>query len=194
MPSTTATVESLELQLMLRPESGSEVASDRVAANCMLAPTAMVEAFALNATVATGTGSTPIIADPATPSLVAVMVAECVMPSSTTPAVTSPFAVTLATEVSEEDQLTGRPVRDLPADVRTDAVMGSGARLAIVAVDGDTLRLATASGPVPSPPQAAASTRPAHPTAAHTRVRAAEERDGTVEAVGAETICWIVVG
>ena len=109
---TVATVVELDDHATVRPESVAPLASRTVADSVTLPATARVAVAGDTATDATGTGVgdvTTICALPVFPSDVAVTV---VVPAPV--AVTSPCALTVATELLAEVQVTVRPLRTFP--------------------------------------------------------------------------------
>jgi hypothetical protein len=108
---TRAILESLDVHVIARPVSTLPVESLLVAVSWTVAPARMLAVAGLTVTDATGTRATATLAVPLLPSLVAVIVAEpAVAP------VTSPLALTSATVVSLDTQLTARPVSMPPAE------------------------------------------------------------------------------
>ena len=106
------TVATAELELdhvITRPVSTLPLASFVTALACVFCPIVRLGEFNVTATVATGTSVTVTGAEPAMPSLVAVIVA---VPA--TSAVTSPDALTDAVVAALLDQVTVRPVSTFP--------------------------------------------------------------------------------
>src|SRR5437762_2448106 len=114
---TVATLVLLEAHVTVRPVSGLPVASLGVAVSCSVEPTGTVAELGVTLTDATGTCTTVTVDVPLCPSLVAVMVAV----PATLP-VTSPLALTVATPVLREAQVTVRAESTLPLESRGVAV------------------------------------------------------------------------
>ena len=114
---TVATLVLLDTHVTVRPVSGLPVASLGVAVSCSVAPTGTVAEPGVTLTDATGGCTTVTVDVPFCPSLVAVMVAV----PATLP-VTSPLALTVATLVLLEAQVTVRPESALPLESRGVAV------------------------------------------------------------------------
>jgi hypothetical protein len=106
---TFTTVESLEIQLTVRPVKVAPAAFLVVAVSGWLSPTTIGVVGAESVTAVTGATVTVIEDVPIFPSLVAVIVAP---PGLT--AVTRPFPSTVATVTSLELHVTRRPVSALP--------------------------------------------------------------------------------
>src|SRR5688500_2789492 len=92
-----------------RPVSCWPFAASATTLNCTVCPTTTLGAPGETATRATGIGVTVMVAVPVFPSLVAVIVAD----PGLTP-VTSPLAVTVATDGDPDVKATGRPASTLP--------------------------------------------------------------------------------
>ncbi len=108
-PLTVATDEFELPHVTVRPVKALPFASLGVATNCTVWPTDTLADAGLTLTEATGMIVTVIVAGPALPSLVAVMVAE---PAATP--LTSPLPLTVATDEFELPHVTVRPVRAIP--------------------------------------------------------------------------------
>jgi hypothetical protein len=104
-------------QVTVRPVRTSPSASRVTAVACVVRPTRSDGGVIETPTLATGTFETVTVALPERPSTVAVMMA---VPGPT--AVTTPDAETVATELTDEVQVTVRPVRTLPCASRGVAV------------------------------------------------------------------------
>jgi len=139
---TVALVVSDELHSRSRPDSVCPALSFNVAVSCWVAPMARVAVAGLTVTEATGTKRV-IVAVADLPSLVAVIVA---LPTAR--AVTSPVLETTALVVSDELQVTVRPVRVPPALSFNVAVSCWVAPMARVAVAGLTVTEATGTSTV----------------------------------------------
>jgi hypothetical protein len=107
---TVATPERFEIHVTIRPVSTLPFASLATTTSCFVDPTDKFADSGLTVTDATGTLLTATAAVPVFPSLVAVIVTA---PGAT--ADTSPVEDTVATAGALEAQVTGRPVRRLPA-------------------------------------------------------------------------------
>ena len=145
LAETVATVRSVLAHAMARPVSASPVALVVVAASCS-DPPGRSAALPCTATVPTGTGCTVMVAVPVTVSLVAVMVADSLLPPSTRPAVTVPVAPTVATVGLLLLQVTVRPARVPPLVPVRAADSACVAPLAMVALGGETTTSRTGSG------------------------------------------------
>jgi hypothetical protein len=143
VPLTVATAGALEVQVTSRPVRSAPLASRAVAVSCWVAPGASDAVGGVTVTEAvTGGAGTVTDAVPATPSIVAVIVA---VPGAT--AVTSPVALTVATPGALDVQLAGpRPARVAPPASRAVAVSCWVAPTATVAGVGVTATLATGAG------------------------------------------------
>src|SRR5213592_4503796 len=106
---TVATVVLLLTQVTVRPVSGLPFASFGVAVSWTVLPSFTEADAGVTVTEATGTFETVTLAVPLCPSLVAVIVAE----PATLP-VTSPFELTVATDVLELAHVITRPDNGLP--------------------------------------------------------------------------------
>jgi hypothetical protein len=106
---TVATEPLLLDQVTGRPVSTLPFASLGAAVSCTVCPTLKLAVVGLTVTDATGILETVTLAVPLFPSLVAVMVA---VPAPA--AVTNPVPLTVATEALSVDQVTARPVNELP--------------------------------------------------------------------------------
>jgi hypothetical protein len=109
LPLTLATPVLLLAHVTVRPVSAFPFASFGVAASCTVDPTVTEADAGATVTDATGTCTTVIADVPLCPSLVAVIVAV----PATFP-VTSPLALTVATDVLLLAQVTLRPLSGLP--------------------------------------------------------------------------------
>jgi hypothetical protein len=116
-PFTVATAVFELVHVTVRPLSAPPPASRGVAWTASVRPGVSTTAGCDRVTDATGTAATVIAAVADTPSTVAVIVA---VPDAT--AVTTPVALTVATESGELLQLTARPVSTFPAASRAVAV------------------------------------------------------------------------
>ena len=143
---TRATLVSPLAHVTIRPVSVPPAESCGVAVSCTVCPTRMLAVAGASATEATGTGVTVTAALPAWPSLVAVMVAV-----PTTPLVTSPLLLTVATLGLPLVHVTVRPVRAPPAESCGVAVSCTVCPTRMLAVPGETVTEATAAlGPGPA--------------------------------------------
>jgi hypothetical protein len=136
-PFTVALLGSDVDQTMARPVSTLPSAASVEAVSCRDMPAAMVAAGGAIVTVASGC-TTVICVDPVFPSLVAVTVA---VPTAT--AVATPPAVIVTFEVSDELQMTARPVRILLLTSDVVAANCCVAPMTIVGDAGATTTLAT---------------------------------------------------
>src|SRR5437870_3836413 len=109
LPVTVATAVLLDAQVTVRPASALPLASLGVAVSCTVWPVETEADAGATATEATGTCTTVMADVPFCPSLVAVIVAA---PASFP--VTSPLALTVATAVLLDAQVTVRPDSGLP--------------------------------------------------------------------------------
>ena len=110
---TVATLVLLDVHVTARPDSALPLASLGVAVSCTVWPCGTLADAGLTLTDVTGTAVTTIVAVPACPSLVAVIVA---VPPPTP--VTRPLPLTVAAELLLETHETARPVSGLPAASR----------------------------------------------------------------------------
>jgi hypothetical protein len=138
---TEATEGASEDHVTTRPASMLLLASFSVDVIVTCPPICNVAPVGLTVTVATGIGSTVMLAVPLLPSLVAVIVA---VPVST--AVTSPVTSTLATSALLVDHCTVRPVNRLPLPSLVVAARDCVWPLTIDADDGATITVATGTG------------------------------------------------
>jgi len=113
---TLATPELVLVHVTVRPVRTFPFASRTVATAWVFCPTMRAELGSETDTDATVTAMTVTVAEPARPSLVAVIVAE-----PATRALTSPEAETVATVVLLDDHVIVRPLRMLPPASRVTA-------------------------------------------------------------------------
>src|SRR6476646_3892474 len=111
LPETLAIPLLPDDQVTVRPLRTLLLASRVTAVSCRVAPTVTLGELGLTVTEATGTGMMVTDAVPLLPSLVAVIVTG---PPTRSPD-TSPPLDTLAVAELLEDQLTERPVKELPS-------------------------------------------------------------------------------
>jgi hypothetical protein len=102
---TVATDVFEELHAIARPVRVAPAALSVVAASCRVPPAMTVGVVGVTVIVATGTSETVRAKDPDFPSLDALIVTD-----PTAMPVTTPSGETLAFELSDDDQTTGRPV------------------------------------------------------------------------------------
>jgi hypothetical protein len=114
---TVATLALSVLHAIERPVSVRPCESSSVGVACVVCTALIVDAASETVTVATGACVTVIVAFPAIPSLVAVMLA---VPTETP--VTTPCAETVATAVLLDVQTIDRPVRTPPPASNVAAV------------------------------------------------------------------------
>jgi hypothetical protein len=137
LASTLATAALLELHVTERPVSTLSLASFAVAVSCCVAPATILAEGGLTVTLETGTNVTLTTDVPIFPSLVAEIVA---VPVET--AVTSPFASTVAAELSDV-QVKVRPVRAAPLASLATAVSCCVFPITTLAEAGLTVTVAT---------------------------------------------------
>src|SRR5439155_1241822 len=135
---TVAILVLLLAHVTVRPVSAVPAESFGVAVSCAVCPTIRLAVAGATATEATGTGVTVTAALPALPSLVAVVVAV-----PTTPLVTSPLLLTVATLGLPLVHVTVRPVRAPPAESCGVAVSCTVCPTRMLAVPGETVTEAT---------------------------------------------------
>jgi hypothetical protein len=141
---TVATVGALDAHVTVRPVSVAPAESVVVAVRITVAPRTTVGTAGVTATLATGTGDTVRVADPFTPSLLAVIVAD---PGATAVTVAvAPLAVMVATAVFPLLQVIARPASVPPAASRVTAVRVPVRPTIKPKVAGDTTTLATGGG------------------------------------------------
>jgi hypothetical protein len=135
---TVATAGALLAHVTWRPVSALPAASRALAVSCCVPPTTSVVVTGDTVTAATGAVATVTVAEPVTPSTVAVMVE---VPAAT--AVTTPCALTVATEAALLVHDTARPVKAFPDASRALAVNCWVAPTTRLAAAGETDTAAT---------------------------------------------------